>query len=1756
MLSKKLRLRKQRQSRKRIAQRDNLISEVLERREMLTGDMTLYNVELENLPNLEIENNPLIFNKLDPNSYSLGWGQNGGDLENQWTSNNPAKSELSDFFHRENIIDSIQKFEDHLVNQKVAEVSDNLIGVFYNQVDALYPTNLERAWAGQSDNLYTLLQLNQRYPGGLATTTDSNGNQTSSYQISNMTMQAMMRVVGFPFNGEGPANITTSGYVDGPDNPIKNSYSLNFLIFSIKDQDFITTNPLGKIINSKKLKIQVPTIDHFFEFTNNPINGRNQSGQTATGGAPVGPLPPEVLVKLKTKYTDIGPTAKNPIQIFSEISGISNLSSLLLYPDQVTPVTSNLTNVQVYDAKNVPLESQNAAVVTSNYTTYQQASVAIGGYYNTFNSSDSVGPKTQTQIKEFFDGFVASRLSTIEMESGKNSPDESIIQSTFDELAIGLRALMALAYDASPLWTSYGIGFANAANPMVGKPLTDIQTPDSFIDLFNGQEIQLTNIAVPQKSLIIGVQEPLLTNNYTTDGWFSLDQAIPLSGLNYFNTAVEPPSYTTQYELVDSNTAVVFQAHQLNSDTISAAGINDLSAGTLTPDSLIDIGGTQTPLREVEPTLNKLGILPDNFATFTSTAGGIDRVTGSPFSDIIVGPSNKAEHGRLTVSSGDGEDIVIPGRGGSLVELGLDKDTIVIRLGDLFGTANLLDFKMTEDTISYDQNTIKAYIDTNDAATLIFTDKFGQSATKKLRLTPLDESGDMYWSQEFIDALTDQQQLGSFNYLETHTFVDPTITDLSNSSFRISSAINMNADPNQLVDGDLVSVSIGDVQLTLTAQHDNQANEIFVTVPLGEFITKGQQQNSAIAQQLISGESFTVSVVPLRSVDSEVWITSGTFNQALSNPTLRNAKNTTILIDVASVDNQDIHNWFGKAGGEMYLFGNGKLIGTAVALTTDPQGFNSGYVEVYVHSNEDPTEASVKKGDSIGWKYATESDSTAQQLQIFVSRKNGWDGEFDKIFPGANKYQIKASDINAFTSSNPVNYNFATHPPVGVSRTNVPFSEWRVVGPQQIAFMGGLANFIYSNELHYSSPNTDAIDRPIEITIDKDIFPDSGSGKVNLSSNFAVFTLPSSQNPTTVCSQLNQYQRDSVETGNTQNSPTGKASTRPLGMPYGATFLGTHSLATKNQIFINGTGRINLANVSNKDTVTGLNSHPEYEYGARNLEWTYNSKTQKPYISNHHPDWASNIYYTIGTDIVTASSTHTHLEPGQIWEPAITAVGFTAAWPMIKGIGGVRFQEFDSIGLIQPDGVELRPGDRMRHHYPEFTFRKSKVFMRDFKQVGGWNWQADGPQIGGWESRFNNSFIHANDDSLKFGAPKLLATNNTILQGSAGVAVGTSYGYVNGGFQDGIADGVFVHRVTTLASGQSWDNAIGLVSAWASPIPEYFYDEWAQNLTVENVFVPSLELSLYEKVSKDITAPTKEVNWDLNHVTIGANVYFEDYVRTFPMKTNSQENFSLQLGEIDMYKNWRINTHVVTPNTVAIGKTKGDPSLEDTDWENTSVNGTFPNAYRDYPAGLTSPESNLYPNPGNRWQMVSQTNATGPQWNNGSIENPLLYQSVNNPTITVTTAASIKLFSQNDKLTRPKLKRASKIRINRDANVIGPQPVRMMHSHIKSAVSSNPGVSDDHSYVITGLASGKVEKKQGESWVDVSTPPKSSNPFELLALLRRRLITSSDEIRWVPDAEDHGEVSTEAFELIGWNGTSASKEKTSIEIDASGWQDF
>ena len=112
-----------------------------------------------------------------------------------------------------------------------------------------------------------------------------------------------------------------------------------------------------------------------------------------------------------------------------------------------------------------------------------------------------------------------------------------------------------------------------------------------------------------------------------------------------------------------------------------------------------------TEIRSLHSLLGHPDVLPAEFATYISLAGGVDRVTGGSLNDVIIGTSksgNVPVPGRLVVSAGAGQDVVSPGRGGSLVELGPGNDTVIFGVDDLFGETNFLDFVSGEDRIVLD----------------------------------------------------------------------------------------------------------------------------------------------------------------------------------------------------------------------------------------------------------------------------------------------------------------------------------------------------------------------------------------------------------------------------------------------------------------------------------------------------------------------------------------------------------------------------------------------------------------------------------------------------------------------------------------------------------------------------------------------------------------------------------------------------------------------------------------------------------------------------------------------------------------------------------------------------------------------------------------------------------------------------------------------------------------------------------------------
>ena len=112
-------------------------------------------------------------------------------------------------------------------------------------------------------------------------------------------------------------------------------------------------------------------------------------------------------------------------------------------------------------------------------------------------------------------------------------------------------------------------------------------------------------------------------------------------------------------------------------------------------------------------------------------------------------------------------------------------------------------------------------------------------------------------------------------------------------------------------------------------------------------------------------------------------------------------------------------------------------------------------------------------------------------------------------------------------------------------------------------------------------------------------------------------------------------------------------------------------------------------------------------------------------------------------------------------------------------------------------------------------------------------------------------------------------------------------------------------------------------------------------------------------------------------------------------------------------------------------------------------------------------------------------------------------------------------------VSRPLLESAT--RLYMDPSMHGPQPVMMSKSQVVG--------HDVKSFVISRVPAGSVVEKLDtatNTWVDVSTKPTSSNPRELLQLLKNRLIQQGDSLRWTPKAGVESSVQ-QAFEMIGWD---------------------
>lgn len=532
------------------------------------------------------------------------------------------------------VIETPEEFRTALLRGEVREVAPEMIGLFYNS----------RPPAGRLGKF----GRDVAWVGASDTLYDllvlnqrypllrdrlPTGDFTS---LNQEVIDALARIVGFPFT-----DYNTLG-----------GWGLKFVV--LRDP------PPGL------LDQQVPTLDDFFKL----INAKRPDPTTM----PV--LPQAVLDILRQDYRQASLGNISPVEVFSQLSGMT-VKRL---------IHTNVPRSGAYDLVTNPIPNPDTSPDVSDIVTfriYNEANQAIGPLYSQL-PQEPYGSATQSGIDNFFNNFAKTRI-----EDG--SPQALL------ELAIGLRCVMAMSYDASPLWSSLGLGFADVANPFVGVSSALVDG----IDIYAGQEFLVNNIFIPGDAVYLDgkVVIPYDQNPYLTRGFFQLDpQTILLPGL--YDATPDNRYYQWNGAMFDTGSMVIFQPGSTSSDTVSAANIPSLPGPfNLHPTSTILVNGVATRLNQLPGLVNSH--LPATFATYVSMAGGIDRVDGSPLSDVIVGstgaglsPSQLSVFsGRLTVSAGAGDDLVAPGRGGSLLSLGTGADQVVLGQGDLFGQGILLDFK-------------------------------------------------------------------------------------------------------------------------------------------------------------------------------------------------------------------------------------------------------------------------------------------------------------------------------------------------------------------------------------------------------------------------------------------------------------------------------------------------------------------------------------------------------------------------------------------------------------------------------------------------------------------------------------------------------------------------------------------------------------------------------------------------------------------------------------------------------------------------------------------------------------------------------------------------------------------------------------------------------------------------------------------------------------------------------------------------------
>ena len=690
------------------------------------------------------------------------------------------------------IITTVEGFLDALKNGLVKEVADNIIiespfdlSVSKFEEGYLYNSELQNAWAGNSFNAYSLLVMNQRFYDKFVTGTPIEiSNKRTDVFVDPKVIVALQREVGFPTFDAG--DISSEG---------------NFIIFD-RNQPGGVSDSFGKDNITRINNVAIPTLNAFrdqlkqnlFEY----IGADNIKPSKDKAVATLDAVWESIFSDpYSESYLNTNTTAMFAdylglkAEVISSQNAVNYLANWGFIPQNTTPgseieyqyspelmelnLGSGIGDESIWKSKSH--DGVDGKALYSNF---------ILGDLQTYigdNIQGSGSPETQRkQFPKFYKKVLKGLLKKADkngLQSDTGLPDVSIEE----RLRSTLRLYFVQRYNASSLQTQNGKGFANFANPFVDATYDQLfgfdgaeplgygsKTGNSYnfnevygdtqLHTFMGQEVWIPNVAIGDLDKVINIQGTFNVTPPTPDnlfgelqeqGWFEGDPPQIKDGSDFtkFQNGGNINELSKVYVMTDENKqarAIRFTpgaATGASSDTLSAYNLT-IDEPYLTRNTLVNNGDRpwqRIQIGQLDGIVHSEGVLPDQFNTYISLAGGLDRITGSQFIDVIIGPGLDDVSGSLTVDAGAGGDVVAPGRNGSTVILGEGRDKLVIDNGDLFGQTILFDFKFSEDTLILGSG-IKASVDDSQPQFLYLYEDGGEH----MKTLALSQESDQDWN--------------------------------------------------------------------------------------------------------------------------------------------------------------------------------------------------------------------------------------------------------------------------------------------------------------------------------------------------------------------------------------------------------------------------------------------------------------------------------------------------------------------------------------------------------------------------------------------------------------------------------------------------------------------------------------------------------------------------------------------------------------------------------------------------------------------------------------------------------------------------------------------------------------------------------------------------------------------------------------------------------------------------------------------------